>query len=146
FQREGFVDLKPGTNARDLSVAELVEQVKRCVLGPETWTDSDPAVLEVESEIILKWPSIDPAIAAVWKKQSLFLPGGRFIFVSHFDGLECKEVFKDEIIWKYDYRWPLGKVRLFAANNVCPGIDGIEDGVIIVVGVRTFDQSFPDRR
>ncbi|KAG6849777.1 hypothetical protein H0H93_005293 [Arthromyces matolae] len=73
------------------------------------------------------------------------MPGGRFIFVSHHDGLECMDIYKNDVIWEYDCRWPLGKVNLYAAN-VHHGLGGIEYGVILVVAIRTREPNFSSRK
>ncbi|KAG6808366.1 hypothetical protein H0H93_000229, partial [Arthromyces matolae] len=143
FQWEGFIDLEPETNLEDLSVVELMKLAKRCVLGPETWMTSSGTSPEVARRIVLKWPSVDPSIW--WTNHPFLLPGGRFIFLSRYNGLDCQDVVQNKIIWKYNCRWPLGRVTGYSAALPSAHNFGIDGGAILVVGVRTFERDFSAR-
>ncbi|GLB43709.1 hypothetical protein LshimejAT787_1402210 [Lyophyllum shimeji] len=135
LQHRGFVDLLAGQRLDELSTAELVDLAKRAVLGPETWSTSNPSPPVIARQIFVK-PNIrhGPGILE-WENRPQLLPGGRFVLFLQSGDIECRSTFEDKLIWAYRPRSLSDYVLDYAADVVNGG-----QTVMILLGIRTYER------
>jgi hypothetical protein len=95
-----FIDLAPGQELSDISIAELIGLAKRTVLGPRSWSSS-PTLLR--REVI----NIGPRIASVDTPHGItkLLDGGRYVLSRRGPDLTCYDVHTKRIVWEYRGQW-----------------------------------------
>ncbi|KAJ7108392.1 hypothetical protein C8R43DRAFT_1243559 [Mycena crocata] len=92
---EGVLDAPPDDNLKEMSTKALVDEVKRAVLGPHTWSPASSDPPTVLRQFTVPVQSNDP--------RCQLLPGGRYlvvhIFSSSFGYVECWDCHIGRKVW-----------------------------------------------
>ncbi|KAJ7220974.1 hypothetical protein C8J57DRAFT_1482519 [Mycena rebaudengoi] len=99
-----LIDLPHNRPLQDYSTAQLIEEVKRLVVGPKTW--SRPSASTVSRKI-----SIPRSTIEIGRRPELkLLPGGTYLAVIYLDGAQLLHVPSQTVIWRLqsdDFGHPL---------------------------------------
>ncbi|KAJ7628100.1 hypothetical protein B0H17DRAFT_552795 [Mycena rosella] len=156
-----FIDRRPDENMYDLSTEQLVDQVKRALHGPKTWSPpsresrhllqkgvdslvwkspatSNPTPLPVESRCIILHLDVPrdpwgPGIPFCMSEPKL-LQGENYI-LQHWGTLECWNVFEDKLVWKHTCSMDNATVLMFAAELTD------DDKLVILTCQHTWDHA-----
>ncbi|KAJ7628089.1 hypothetical protein B0H17DRAFT_1110154 [Mycena rosella] len=109
-------DRRPDQNLNDLSTEQLVDQVKRALHGPKTWSPPSRGSRDLLQKGV-DWGKSLPWEPGLWfcMSEPKLLPGGNYI-LQHWGTLECWNVFEDKLVWKHACSMDNATVPMFAAE------------------------------
>ncbi|KAJ7159934.1 hypothetical protein C8R43DRAFT_1124303 [Mycena crocata] len=86
-------------NWGNYSTNALIEEVKRAVAGPRTWTTESPSPPTVARQVVVDMDNLDK------KTHPSILPGGKYILVyimySGCRGVQCRELYTGRSVWEW---------------------------------------------
>ncbi|KAJ7621296.1 hypothetical protein FB45DRAFT_928884 [Roridomyces roridus] len=94
LKRRGFLDETHTAVLQDLTTQELVNLVKRVVLGPESWWPDEHGVVKprVAREIVLHPTNVS--------ERNQLVDGGRYLLTHGAATIECWDVVTDTLFWR----------------------------------------------
>ncbi|RDB16164.1 hypothetical protein Hypma_003333 [Hypsizygus marmoreus] len=139
LHQRSFIDLPPGKSLEDHTTDDLVDLVKRMILGPRSWraqTNSNVLFPTVDHQIILESLSSNADTLHWSLNEAQLIPGGKCLVYQHSGTLECFSIESRNRIWSYKSTWETQlsnahyKVGRFAVETVDDG-----QGAILLIGV-----------
>ncbi|RDB14624.1 hypothetical protein Hypma_016569 [Hypsizygus marmoreus] len=139
LHRRGFIYLPPGKSLEDYTTDDLVDLVKRMVLGPRSWRaqiNSDVLFPIVAHQIILESFSSDAETSNWTLNEAQLIAGGKCLVYKHSGTLECLSMESRNRIWSYKSTWEtqLSNVRYTVVRFAVETVDDGE-GAILFIGV-----------
>ncbi|KAJ6476855.1 hypothetical protein C8R45DRAFT_1216698 [Mycena sanguinolenta] len=140
LRRRCILDHNCTPNLETLSTAEMIEIVKRLLIGPQTWSPENPnAVAEISRKITLHPDITMNSTADVVK----LLQSGRYVLFTNSFELKCWSVADDSLVWRYTSIIDIDpediEVQEFAAEET-------EADVTIMVCIRTYPDNGDPRQ
>ncbi|KAJ7608784.1 hypothetical protein FB45DRAFT_1067264 [Roridomyces roridus] len=123
-----------GPNLQESSVDELIQLVKRTVLGPDSWL-SGPRMSAVVAQRKIH---LHPPMSSSIDSMPRLLPSGRHVFLNNSTILECWSVAEDRLVWRHKPAVEYAQVLQYAVEE-----KPAEGSVVIMICERTFPPS-PD--
>ncbi|KAJ7127275.1 hypothetical protein C8R43DRAFT_1028205 [Mycena crocata] len=94
LQRRGLLYPPPDANFENCTVTELIEELKRAVCGPTTWSSNNSPPIQPRRQIII--PFAEQHISSV-----RILPGGRYLAAESSTSIRVLDIGARRIAWAY---------------------------------------------
>ncbi|KAJ7089049.1 hypothetical protein C8R43DRAFT_1142211 [Mycena crocata] len=145
----GLIDLPPGETLQTYTVQDILDEVKRTVVGPKTWSPTCPSALPMEAR---KRILISPMIPNDGVRGITLLPGGKYLVLERFHPILSLEIWSLEwgsCVWL----WQTPLIQHIAWSiDVCDGgmvayvlVTGVLDPVFTVITRVAFDSGEESR-